>query len=269
MLINNKEFKDEKEFAREGRRGCATKNFRQSTIDKIEAETHRIASYEGNWVIPINFVHVVQNGKTISQEQRDAQIEILNNTFRSANIQFKQSLVTNIYEDKFKNLEPNSRLEQELKRRFGKNPDNFLNFYTSSLRSGLLGWATFPFDKQRRKFMDGVIMWSETLPMGSGHPYNKGMTASHEVGHWLGLYHTFQGGCNGVGDDICDTVAHAKPNYGKPEPNRRYNACSPNEFDPVHNIMNYVDDDWMKELTQMQIERVKRNMKTYRNSFSV
>ena len=80
------------------------------------------------------------------------------------------------------------------------------------------------------------------------------MTAVHEVGHWAGLYHTFQGGCEAPGDDVADTAFEANAATGCPL--QQPSAC-PGEtrFDPVENYMDYSDDACMKHFTPMQYQR--------------
>jgi hypothetical protein len=90
----------------------------------------------------------------------------------------------------------------------------FLNLFFCS------GWATFPRGVSFDQEDDGIVLRYDTLPGGSLFPYNEGDTGTHEVGHWLGLYHTFQNGCGSNtasnGDYITDTPAEREPAYGCP-----------------------------------------------------
>ena len=88
---------------------------------------------------------------------------------------------------------------------------NALNFY-STTAGDFLGWAYLPdiITKPGQAFLDGVVIDWESIPGTSSTyagRYDQGETATHEVGHWLNLEHTFFGACNAKGDFVDDTPA--------------------------------------------------------------
>lgn len=258
---------------------CATHDvssgdrMRMAAMERDFRERTRIAEATLSVVINVRFVHIVdgQNG-AISNGQRADQIEVMNDAFSGMGISFVYSEddVVVVDDAQFFHMGHGSLRERQCKTQHqAADPENGLNFYTAAPGGGLLGWATFPHDMAGDPQMDGVVMLHTTLPGGSIARYNLGATATHEVGHWLGLYHTFQDGCFGNGDEVDDTPAHSGPNDGKPaDSDQPHNLCSSEpagSLCPIHNYMNYVDDDWMNEFTAGQQERVWTQIAMFRS----
>jgi hypothetical protein len=124
-------------------------------------------------------------------------------------------------------------------------------YFTHLIAVGLLGYATFPEWYGDEPILDGVVVETQSLPGGSAAPYNLGGTVAHEVGHWVGLYHTFEGGCAG-GDEVADTPPQASPTSGCPA---SADTCSEPGDDPIHNYMDYSDDECYNQFTIGQRER--------------
>jgi hypothetical protein len=141
-----------------------------------------------------------------------------------------------------------------------------LNFYTNAM-GGLLGWSTFPSSYHAQPSQDGVVVYYGALPGGVTAPYNTGDVGVHETGHWLGLYHTFQGGCNpdpSQGDGVADTPAEKVPGRGCPIGRDTCIGDKHAGLDPIENFMDYTDNACMFEFTPGQEERMQAAWDTYR-----
>mgnify|MGYP001792729787 CR=1 FL=1 len=133
--------------------------------------------------------------------------------------------------------------------------------YTGNLGSDLLGWSDLPVDYASNPKDDGVVVQFQSLPGGNLSPYNLGDTATHEIGHWMGLFHTFEGGCSTSGDLVADTPPEKSPAYDC-QTNR--NTCSAPGLDPVKNFMDYTDDSCMNTFSKGQGDRIDMQFSKYR-----
>ncbi len=273
-VINNKDYESIEEFVLQGR-GCATitpNHYQVKRNDLRISSVRKAGSSRPTQIhIPIRFIHIYDSDfGLIGETQRVNQIDVLNAAYGQYGIMFSYSKQDVIQREssRWYRMDHGSSEEREAKRALGYNSDQILNFYTAG-PPGILGWATFPWDREGDPEKDGVVVLDGTLPGGNTQNFNLGKTAVHEVGHWLGLYHTFQGGCDAYGDHVGDTPAHTSPNHGKPDIGR-HNACPTEQNNaPINNFMNYVDDEWMTEFTIGQIDRLKDHVSLYRQNFIV
>jgi hypothetical protein len=125
-----------------------------------------------------------------------------------------------------------------------------------ALGGGLLGYAQFPGGP---KSTDGVVINYRAFgTMGTAQsPFNKGRTATHEVGHYFNLRHIWGDteDCSGS-DFVADTPNCAGPNFGKPA-FPKVSCNNGPSGDMFMNYMDYVDDAAMFMFTPQQVARMR------------
>lgn len=247
-------------------------------------------------VIP-TVVHLIQMtpAHEISDDRVQSQIDVLNEDFRKLNadttqipLEFQSVAADCQIQFCLAKIDPNgcptngiNRVvaphlaihgiddEEELKSYVQWDPHMYLNIWVPvNLLDNLLGYATFPTWLQWDPGSDGVVINGNHFGRGFGTPsstYNLGRTGTHEVGHWLGLYHTFDGGCAGTtastcltqGDRVCDTPPTSGAVYGCP-PTRNTCTESPADMnDQTMNYMDYTDDACMYMFSYGQLARIQ------------
>ncbi|PRT27458.1 zinc metalloprotease [Bacillus thuringiensis] len=247
--------------------------------------------------IPV-VVHVVWNTEeqNISEEQVHSQIDVLNLDFRAANPDianvpsvFKDSVSDARVEFFLATKDPNgnqtngitrthttkqsfSYLDDPVKSQStgGVNAwpaDKYLNLWVCKLEDGLLGYAQFPGGPPKT---DGVVIaYNYFGTTGTvTEPLHLGRTATHEIGHWLNLFHIGGddgGACSGT-DQVVDTPNQADLNVGKPTFPTISCDNGPNG-DMFMNYMDFVDDDTMVMFTKGQVDRIDACLAGPRSSF--
>jgi hypothetical protein len=158
----------------------------------------------------------------------------------------------------------NGPRDQRMKKKLHRGNARTLNLYINGggpQGVPVLGWSRFPWQYRSAPYMDGVSVNMAALPGGKARGYNLGDTVIHETGHWLGLFHTFQGGCSVKGDLVADTNAEDEPSYFC-ETGR--DTCPAPGLDPVRNFMDYSRDSCMNHFTIGQANRIDSAFQQYR-----
>jgi len=216
----------------------------------------------GPLVVPLVF-HVITTGDYGQLDASDitGQINVLNAAYAP---EFEFTLIDTTYTENYIWFYQRSA-EMDMKSALRQGGCETLNVYSTS-GLGFLGFATFPYGCADSPVPDGAVINWDTLPGGPLTNFDGGDTLTHEVGHWLGLYHTFHGdtegdGCSGRGDGVADTPQH-KRNFSC---TAGQNTCgSTNDLDPLSNFMNYTPDYCMQSFTLGQFERMIWHWKEYR-----
>ncbi|GAC95474.1 metalloprotease [Pseudozyma hubeiensis SY62] len=181
--------------------------------------------------------HVIHSGSAgnVSNTMISDQIATLNADYKPYGFSFDLNTTNRVDNANwFKNISPGTSLETQMKGSLRQGDDKVLNLYSVDFSNGLLGYATFPWDVQNDLSNDGIVFQYSTVPGGSETGYNLGKTVTHEVGHWLGLYHVFQGGCQSPGDYVDDTPPQSIATNGCPT---GQDSCTGGGLDSIHNYM--------------------------------
>ena len=219
-------------------------------------------------VIPVHF-HVIRysdESGDVADELIFDQIDALSSAYSDTRFRFALNGITRSDNTNWTTHLKGSSYETAMKNALAVDVDEVLNVYLcndpKSSQGTLLGYATFPDTYPQTDKRHGVVLHSGTVPIGGQVNYDKGKTLVHEVGHYFGLFHTFQNGCSSPGDDVSDTPYHTV-NYGCPI---GADTCGQTGVDPTENFMNYTYDYCMNEFTSGQADRMYAQTSTDRST---
>lgn len=254
---------------------CGT---RQPSIEEIEQTEQRIArtrQVKTTDTIPV-WVHVINQGSgfangDLSDSMIRAQIRVLDDAFAGrtggagTGLGFQLAGVTRTTNQVwFESMASDFGVELEAKRSLRRGGPETLNIYTVD-GGPYLGFAYYPsILSSAYAELDGVVLDWRSLPGGTFSLYSEGDTATHEVGHWLALYHTFEGKCSIKNDYVSDTPAEFAPAFLCPVGRDTCTGPSKPGTDPIFNFMDYTQDSCMYEFTAGQAQRMQAAWSAFR-----
>lgn len=211
--------------------------------------------------ITVHF-HVLNNGiatgnGNIPQQWIDDQMDVLNATYAQHGYTFNLATVDRTTNAAWFNMTEGSKEENLAGKALHQGGRMELNIYTVNSNT-VTGWASYPWKANADKpWKDNVVAAYNTLPGGNRAGYDQGDTLTHEVGHWLGLYHTFEFGCGDrKSDKVGDTAQEAIGAVGCPV--GRDTCADEPGTDPVNNMMDTSDDLCRTGFTAKQKKRMDR-----------
>ena len=256
-------------------RNCATPQPTAQEMENVriavdEYLRNNTVSAAGGGEIKVAF-HVIYSGTegNLTDAQIAAQITELNRAYSgfyggvNTGYTFVLASVDRTRNSKWFKMTPGAGVERQAKQALAVDITHRLNIYSCKPGQNLLGWSYFPSSYPENDWHHGVVFHYASIPGGSLAPYNLGGTVDHEVGHYLGLYHTFEGGCNAPGDAVSDTPAEGTATSGCPSGK---DTCPTTGLDPIHNYMDYSDDACYSQFTAGQDQRMDGIVPVYRPS---
>lgn len=257
---------------------CGTRQPSLEDVDQMEQQIARArgGKTKASVTIPV-WVHVIDQGAgfangEVPEAMIRAQLKVLEDSYSGrtggagSGFGFELAGVTRTTNATwFQNMATDFELELEIKQRLRRGGPETLNIYTVD-GGPYLGFAYYPTILTSPDFavLDGVVLDWRSLPGGTFEIYSEGDTATHEVGHWLALYHTFEGKCGVKGDFVSDTPAEFSPAFYCPVGRDSCSGSSKPGLDPIFNFMDYTQDSCMYQFTNGQTSRMQAAWAAFR-----
>lgn len=262
-------------------------NYKLLHAEQIIQEELQKKSNHDTMVIPV-VVHVFHQGgsENISFAQIESAIEVLNEDFGRmvGTSGFGNGVDTKVL-FKLAQLDPNGNCTNGVVRIYSSltnhktyerpllkevsfwDNQKYLNIYVvKSIPGGTLGYSSFPGAPAEE---DGLVVRHNYFGRTGTAASSLGRTVTHEVGHWLGLYHTFNNGCGtdvcSDGDYVCDTPPVATANFGCTSSNSCSND-SPDLPDQIENYMDYTSETCSNMFTAGQADRIHASLTSLRTN---
>ena len=255
---------------------CGTRQPSLEETDQIEARVAKARKVKGDVTIPV-WVHVINKGSgfangDLSEDMIRQQIRVLDDSYSGrtggagSGFDFQLAGITRTTNANwFSQMALDFEIELEAKRALKRGGPETLNIYTVD-GGPYLGFAYYPniVTDATYAVLDGVVLDWRSLPGGTFTIYSEGDTAPHEVGHWLALYHTFDGKCGSKGDLVADTPAEFSPAFLCPVGRDTCTGASKSGVDPIFNFMDYTQDSCMYMFTEGQSTRMRAAWAAFR-----
>lgn len=247
-------------------------------MQDIEEFTRRIEENPSayrlvNGVIEIPVVFNVlyrTTAENISQAQLQSQIDVLNEDYSATNADYNSTSTygsvksgnigirfvldaVNRRSTSKTSWSTNDAMKKSAQGIAPTSPTTKLNIWVCNMGGGILGYAQFPGGSSAT---DGVVLDNNATGRTgtAAAPFNKGRTATHEVGHWLNLRHIW-GDATCGNDQVGDTPLHNTANYGCPAAGHK-STCTGTPVEMTMNYMDYTDDACMYMFTAGQKTRM-------------